>query len=184
LLTLRSSEAVAGYDLHIVSGLISPDNDYSIFAALMKPASRGSVRLRSGDPDAAPIIDNGYFTHPDDMPRFIHAVRVVEQLAKIPPLSEIVHQQLFPNPATSKTSSELEVAILSELSTYFHPVGTCRMGPVIDSMAVVNSRGQVYGIEGLYVVDASIMPTIPAANTNLPTLTLAERCSAWLVEDH
>jgi choline dehydrogenase len=57
------------------------------------------------------------------------------------------------------------------------------MGPVSDSMAVVNSRGQVYGIEGLFVVDASIMPTIPAANTNLPTLMLAERCSAWLLED-
>jgi len=57
------------------------------------------------------------------------------------------------------------------------------MGPAADSMAVVNSRGQVFGIESLFVVEASIMPTIPAANTNLPTLMLAERCSAWLRED-
>lgn len=181
LLTLRSSEAVTGHDLHIVSELISPIGSiYSMFVGLMKPHSRGSVRLRSSDPDAPPIIDNGYFTHPDDMPRFIHAVHVAEQLAKTPLLSEIALRQLFPDPETSKASSELEAAILSEPSTYFHPVGTCRMGPVTDSMAVVNSRGQVHGIEGLFVVDASIMPSIPAANTNLPTLMLAERCSAWL----
>lgn len=184
LLTLRSSEVVAGYDLHIVSELISPiDSIYSMFAGLMKPHSRGSVRLRSSDPDAPPIIDNGYFTHPDDMPRFIHAVHVAEQLAKTPSLSETILQQVFPNPATSKTARELEAALLPEVSTYFHPVGTCRMGPVTDSMAVVNARGQVYGCEGLFVVDASIMPTIPAANTNLPTHMLAERCSAWLSED-
>jgi choline dehydrogenase len=108
LLTLQSSEAVEGYDLHIVSELISPDNLYSMFTGLMKTHSRGSVRLRSSDPDAPPIIDNGYFTHPDEMPRFIHAVRVAEQLAKRPPLAEIALQQLFPNPETSKTSSELE----------------------------------------------------------------------------
>ena len=184
LLTVRSSEAVAGYDLHILTRAITPnDSIFVIMAGLVKPYSRGSVCLRSSDPNATPIIDNGYFTHPDDMLRFIHAVRVAEQLAKTLPLSEIALQQLFPNPETSKTSSELEAAILSEVSTYFHPVGTCRMGPVTDSMAVVNSRGQVYGIEGLFVADASIMPTIPAANTNLPTLMLAERCSAWLVED-
>jgi choline dehydrogenase len=185
LLTLRSSEAVAGYDLHIVSGTISMDDPHLLtFASLVKPYSRGSVRLRSSDPEAPPIIDNGYFTHPDDMPRLIQAVRVAEQLAKTPPLSEILLQQLFPDPETTKTARELEAAILSEASTYFHPVGTCRKGPVTDSLAVVNSRGQVYGIEGLFVVDASIMPTIPAANTNLPTLMVAERCSAWLSEDH
>jgi choline dehydrogenase len=183
LLTLRSSEAVAGYDLHIISGPLSLNDPLLMFASLVKPYSRGSVRLRSSDPDVPPIIDNGYFTHSDDMPRFIHAVRVVELLAKTPPLSEMILQQLFPDPETTKTSSELEAAILPEVSTYNHPVGTCRMGPVTDSLAVVNSRGQVYGIEGLFVVDASIMPTIPAANTNLPTLMLAERCSAWLLED-
>ena len=108
LLTLRSSHADAGYDLHIVSELISPiDSIYSMFVGMMKPLSRGSLRLRSSDPDALPIIDNGYFTHPDDMPRFIHAVRVVEQLAKTPPLSEIAFQQLLPNPEASKTSRPL-----------------------------------------------------------------------------
>lgn len=76
-----------------------------------------------------------------------------------------------------------ESAQRSVLLTYFHPVGTCRMGPATDSMAVVNSRGQVHGIEGLFVTDASIMPAIPAGNTNLPTLMVAERCSARLLED-
>ena len=66
--------------------------------------------------------------------------------------------------------------------TYFHPVGTCRMGPHADAGAVVDARGRVHGVEGLFVADASIMPTIPAANTNLPTFMLAERCAAWLAE--
>ena len=115
LLTLRSSDAVAGHDRHIVSGTIALDDPHlMIFVSSVKPHSRGSVRLGTSDPDAPPIIDNGFFTHPDDMPRLIHAVRVAEQLAKTPPFSEILHQQSFPDPKTTKTAREAGAAILSE----------------------------------------------------------------------
>jgi len=78
------------------------------------------------------------------------------------------------------TDANLEAAVLAEVESYHHPVRTCRMGPDTDRMAVVGPQGKVHGVEGLWIVDASIMPTIPAANTNLPTILIAERCAAWL----
>ena len=148
----------------------------------MKPFSRGSLRLTTRDPAAAPMIDLGFFTDPGDMPRVIHAVRVARRLAMSPPLSDVALKEIFPGSQIPDVAADLEAAIRIRAGTYFHPVGTCRMGPVGDAGAVVDAKGSVHGVEGLYVVDASIMPTIPAANTNLPTLMLAERCSAWLAE--
>jgi choline dehydrogenase-like flavoprotein len=78
------------------------------------------------------------------------------------------------------SDAELGSAIRSRIRTIHHPVGTCRMGPAGEADAVVDARGKVHGMDGLYVVDASIMPTVPAANTNLPTIMVAERCAAWL----
>jgi choline dehydrogenase len=187
LLTLKSSDACVGHDLQIFPWTNSPvepgaSPTLAIFAALMKPLSRGWLRLRSSDPAVAPVIDSGYFTDPGDMPRTMHAVRIAEQLAKTTPLSDIALRQLFPSLETTDSPTELDAVIRAEIGTYYHPVGTCRMGPATDASAVVDSRGRVHGVEGLSVVDASIMPTIPAANTNLPTLMLAERCSAWLTE--
>jgi choline dehydrogenase len=187
LLTLKSSDSRVGYDLHIFPWTIAPAESgasptFSIYAALIKPLSHGRLRLSSNDPAVAPVIDSGYFTNLGDMPRMIHVVRVAEQLARTPPLSNIALHQIFPSPQTTGTSTELDAAIHAEIGTYYHPVGTCCMGPATDATAVVDSRGRVHGVQGLSVVDASIMPTIPAANTNLPTLMLAERCSAWLTE--
>ena len=85
-----------------------------------------------------------------------------------------------PGPHVSDSSADLEAAVWGELETYHHPVGTCRMGPATENGAVVDSRGAVHGVEGLAVVDASIMPTIPTGNTNLPTLMIGERFGAWL----
>ncbi len=141
----------------------------------MKPRSRGRLRLRSSAPDAAPMIDLGYFTDPDDLRRMLKGVRVARQLAQTAAMKEITLQELYPG-----TEANLEAAVLAEVESYHHPVGTCRMGTGTDSMAVVDPQGKVHGVEGLWIVDASIMPTIPAANTNLPTIVVAERCAAWL----
>jgi choline dehydrogenase-like flavoprotein len=75
---------------------------------------------------------------------------------------------------------EVTAAVLAQVGSYHHPVSTCRMGPSTAAMAVVDARGNVHGVEDLSVIDASIMPAIPGANTNLPTIMLAERCAAWL----
>lgn len=181
LLTLRSSGCSLGYDLHLFPDAPSDTATFGIVVGLMKPLSRGSVRARSSDPAAAPVIDSGYFSTPGDMPRLLEGIRVAEQLARTPPLSDMGLRQLFPDPLTTDPSDH-EAAVRAEFGTYFHPVGTCRFGPTTDATAVVDSTGAVHGLQGLWVVDASIMPTIPAANTHLPTMMLAERCSTWLAE--
>ncbi len=187
LLTLKSEDAIAGHDLHIFPYSIVPCDpeespsqaQFAFLIGMMKPRSRGRLRLRSSAPDAHPVIDLGYFTDPDDMRRMIKGVRVARQVSQTATMRELALQELYPG-IKSETDADLEVAILAEVESYHHPVGTCRMGPATDSMAVVDPQGKVYGVEGLWVVDASIMPTIPAANTNLPTIAIAERCAAWL----
>ena len=189
VLTMRSSASVTGHDLQVfpyaafnVDVSESPTGARMILhAALMKPRSRGSVRLRSADPAAAPVIDQGWFSDPADMPRLRLAVRTARRLAATAPLNGVALEELFPGPAIDG-DAELDAAIRSGLGTYFHPVGSCRMGPASDPGAVVDARGAVHSIEHLSVVDASIMPAIPAANTHLPTIAVAERCAAWLAE--
>jgi choline dehydrogenase len=189
VLTMRSSAGVAGHDLHVfpwaafaVDPAESPTGARMVLhAALTKPRSRGSVRLRSADPGAAPVIDPGWFSDPADLPRMRLAVRTARRLAGTAPLSGIALEELFPGPSIDGDAA-LDAAIRSGLGTYFHPVGSCRMGPASDPDAVVDARGAVHGLEQLSIVDASIMPAIPAANTHLPTIAVAERCAAWLAE--
>jgi len=187
MLTLKSPNFSVGPDLQIFPWTIYQAEHgespiFEILVALVKPLSHGSLRLRSGDPLAAPLIDMGYFTDPGDMPRVIHAMRIARRLSKTPPLSDIALREIFPGPHATDADVDLEAAAWTKAGTYHHPVGTCRMGPATDTSAVVDAKGNVHGIEGLSIIDASIMPTIPAANTNLPTFMLAERCSEWLVE--
>lgn len=188
LLTLKSEDAIQGHDLHIFPYsivLCDPEESasnaqFALFIGMMKPRSRGRLRLRSSAPDAAPMIDLGYFTDPDDLRRMLKGVRIARQLAQTAAMKEIALQELYPGTQVPDTDANLEAAVLAEVESYHHPVGTCRMGPGTDSMAVVDPQGKVYGVEGIWIVDASIMPTIPAANTNLPTIVVAERCAAWL----
>jgi choline dehydrogenase len=188
MLTLQSPSCRTGHDLQIFPWTICPGEPdgrpvLELYAALMKPQSRGTLQLRSRDPADPPLIDPGFLVDPADMPRLVHGVRVARQLAKTSPLSALALHELLPAPDMAGDSgAQLEASVRQKARTYFHPVGTCRMGPAADAGAVVDRRARVHGVDGLYVVDASIMPTIPSANTNLPTLMLAERCSAWLCE--
>jgi choline dehydrogenase len=187
VLTLKSSPALAGHDLHIFPWTI-PASDaaasgvksaMTIHISVMKPRSLGSLRLRSPDPAAAPIIDPAYLTDPEDMPRMIYALRLARRLARTAPLSALLREELSPGARAGDGDEDLDSAIRAEVGTYFHPVGTCAMGPLADAMAVVDSRGRVHGVTNVSVMDASIVPTIPAANTNLTTIMIAERCAAW-----
>ncbi len=187
-LTVKSSPSLKDFDLHIIPWSITAAEseegirgDFGFLVSAIKPRSRGSLKLRSIDPKAAPIIDLGYFTHPDDMPRMLEAVRIARRIVKTKPLSGLIVKELFPG-AEVTNNSDLRAAVLAEINTYNHPVGTCHMGPTSDKTAVVDAQGKVYGVEGLYVADASIMPVIPSANTNLPSIMIAERCSEWLKE--
>lgn len=187
LLTASSATCASGtLDLHIVavSRYGSPESAsgaaFRLMPALVKPRSAGRLWLRSADPAAAPCIDLGFFTDPADMPRMIEVMRKARALARTPQLAAMVLGEIAPGPAVGDDDEALANAIHAGILSYHHPVATCRMGPAHDPGAVVDARGRVHGIEQLWVIDASIMPTIPAANTNLPTMMVAERCAAWL----
>src|SRR5437588_7204316 len=146
-----------------------PADDSAIWilaAALLKPRSRGGLWLRSTDAADPPHIDLGYYTDPGDMPRHVEVLRHARAITRAPEVASLTKELL--NGPASDDAVELERHIRANAWTYHHPVGTCAMGPVVDT------HGRVHGVEGLSVIDASIMPDIPSANTHLPTLMLAE----------
>lgn len=184
MLTAASSTADGVYDLHVFPLFNPPEIQGDppvvvILTSVMTPRSRGTVQLRSSDPHDAPRIDLGLFTDPGDMPRMIDAIRVARRLAATEPLTDLLGDELMPGTAFDDDDA-LAAAVRAGCEIYHHPVGTCRMGRADDPDAVVDSRGAVHGMRGLSVIDASIMPSIPAANTNVPTIMIAERCAAWL----
>ena len=190
MLTAASSEATGELDLQIFPWTPYADADspeggvFTIFVGLMLPLSRGRVRLRSRQPEDAPLIDLGYFTDPSDMPRMMIGARLAQTLADTPPLSSFTTRKRSLAARPSLAEDELERAILAEVATYHHPVGSCRMGLPGDPGAVVDETGAVHGLTDLFVVDASIMPAAPSVNTNLTTLMLAQRCGRWLAARH
>jgi len=184
----QSSRCGPGFDLHIYpsggSGAHPPRDWYwTLDIACMTPRSRGSMRLRNADPLAAPIIDHRYLSDPDgeDLQVLADGLEIARRIAACDPLRELVGDER--SPGTSIASrSEIEAFISTHVAHYYHPVGTCRMGPASDPEAVVDARGRVHGLDNVYVADASIMPVIPRANTNLPALVVGERIARWLVE--
>ena len=178
----RSSQCSEAFDLHIAAlTTATPDKDgrwvCEMYVANMAPQSRGRLTLRNSNPQTNPVIDTGYFTDPGDLDlaALLDGVNLTRDIARQPALAALVGNELDET-AGMVTAEDLRRNSLH----YFHPVGTCKMGPASDPEAVVDATGRIYGVEGLYVVDASIMPTVPRANTNLPTLMLAERIVAGL----
>ena len=192
--TLRSQSAPPGGapDLHVFAAgpfdvpiEFSPTGRvFGLVAGLVLPRSRGWLRLRSADPLDPPRIDVAHLREADDMARMVEATLVARRISRRAPLAEfIVGDELSPGPSVADDDFDgIARSIRSRVASYHHPVGTCRMGVDADDGAVVDQRGRVYGVEQLYVADASVMPTIPSANTNLPTIMVAERISSWLVE--
>lgn len=146
-----------------------------LVVAVIAPQSRGTLRVRRDQPHAQPAITPCLLDHPDDMRRMVAGIRLAHEIAGTGPLMELLTPKL---PARDATDADLAAMARAQTASYQHPVGTCRMGPQSDPSAVTDTRGAVRGVDGLHVVDASTMPGIPRANTNLPTLMLAERFAA------
>ena len=182
----RSSLCQEAYDLHIypvggpTSGKASPWL-FTIPVANMTPRSRGSLRISSSDPEAPPLIDHGYLTdpHDDDLAVLLDGIDLVRTLAEQFPLARLIGAEIRPGLHIQKRE-DLRTYIRSHAEHYYHPVGTCKMGPASDPLAVVDACGQVHGMEGLIVADASIMPVIPRANTNLPCVVVGEKIASFL----
>ena len=141
-----------------------------------RPESRGYVRARSRDPCQAPEIQPNYLSAETDRRVLLAGLRLVRQLMHAAPMQPYFAGELYPGEAVQSDEDLFDV-IRERGTTTFHMMGTCRMGPAHDPSAVVDPRLRVHGIEGLRVADASIMPTMPAANTNAATLMIGEKAS-------
>ena len=143
-------------------------------SAYLRPQSRGTVRLASADPWAAPLIDPNYWAEPEDRRVSLQGLRMVRELLSQPALKRYVKAEVLPG-KTVRTEAELFDYACANAKTDYHPVGTCAIGPAQGRMSVVNADLQLFGIQGLRVVDASVMPRVPSSNTNAPTIMVAEK---------
>jgi choline dehydrogenase len=147
---------------------------------LIAPESRGSISLRTTNPLDAPAIRANYLSTDADLRTMIEGVRLARRLAHAKAFDPSRGDELHPGVA-AKTDDDIVDFLRNELETLYHPVGTCKMGN--DSLAVVDAKLRVHGIERLRVVDASIMPRVPAGNTNAPVIMIAEKAADMIRED-
>ena len=145
---------------------------WSAHICVLRPASRGSVGLRDANPASPPRIDPNFLSDPSDLATLMAGVRIVEGAMATPPLAPWRGERLYPHDGSD---TALEADIRARADTIYHPVGTCRMGR--DDMAVVDPALRVHGLEGLRVVDASVMPSLIGGNTNAPTIMIAEKAA-------
>ena len=167
--------------LHFVIGKLVDHGRQTVFGhgfschvCLLDPASRGSLRLASPDPLAAPLIDPAFLQAPDDLLRLVRGFKLMRQILQQPALAGLGGREL-PASAAAQTDAQIANFIRGHADTIYHPVGSCRMGP--GAMDVVDADLRVHGLQGLRVVDASVMPRIVAGNTNAPTIAIAEKAS-------
>jgi choline dehydrogenase len=147
----------------------------------LRPSSRGHVHIRSRDPDDAPAITTNYLSTPDDRQVAIAGLKFTRRIMAARALARFHPEEYRPG-CEFQTDDALLEAARDLGTTIFHPVGTCRMGPDSDSLAVVDDRLRVRGVANLRVIDASIMPTIPSGNTNAPTVMIAEKGAKFVIE--
>jgi len=151
----------------------------SINPCFLRPASRGSVRLRSSDPMAPILFDGGYLQAQEDVDTLVRGVKLARRILRAPALREVVSEELAPSAADDMADDAIEAYVRQRAKTVYHPSGTCRMGS--DGMAVVDAQMRVHGVAKLRVCDASVMPSLVSGNTNAPTVMLAERCAAFVL---
>ena len=149
---------------------------FSCHACVLRPESRGTVRLHSADPAAAPAIDPNFLTDPRDIATLRAGVRLMQRIVEAPPLSNYGPSDR--HPIDIADDAALDGLIRARADTVYHPVGTCRMGGDADS--VVDPGLKLRGIDGLWVADASIMPRLISGNTNAPSIMIGERAASFV----
>lgn len=151
----------------------------SLNPCFLRPKSRGSVRLRSANPEDTLRFDSGALSEQEDVDTLVRGVRLARKILRAPALAEVIDHELLPSAKADISDAELEAHVRSHAKTVYHPVGTCRMGS--DDAAVVSPTLQVNGVKGLRIADASIMPTLVSGNTNAPVIMIAERCAEFVL---
>jgi len=160
-----------------VKGALEDEPGMTVPSWQQRPESRGHLRLRSADPFAPPLIQTNYLAEEIDRRVFIAGMRLARNLLKTNPLAPYYAYEAYPGPEV-QTDDELLDAGTRRGQTTFHPGCTCRMGPASNPLSVVGPDLRVHGIEGLRVVDASVMPKMISANLNASTLMIAEKAAA------
>lgn len=167
---------------------LSHTDSWSIIPTLLRPFSRGQIRLRSKNPFDHPIIDPNYFYDARDLKTLVEGAKIALTLANTPifkkfgtrfhpiPLPTCIHLKFL-------SDEYIECHARTMTQTIYHPVGTAKMGPKSDPSAVVDPRLKVYGVTGLRVIDASIMPSIVSGNTNSPTIMIGEKGADLIKRD-
>ncbi|HEY4199334.1 MAG TPA: GMC family oxidoreductase N-terminal domain-containing protein [Devosiaceae bacterium] len=153
-----------------------PTYGVTFTSCLLRPKARGSVKLRSADPAAQPLVDCNFFGDPDDLRLTIASVRHARQLLETEPFRSKIAEELLPGRALQDEES-LTKFCGQTVKTNYHPSGSLRMGPDSDPMAVVDSQLRVRGTEGLRVIDCSIIPFIPSGNTNAPAMAIGSKAA-------
>ncbi|WP_420970297.1 GMC family oxidoreductase [Bradyrhizobium sp. B120] len=155
----------------------------TVSACNLQPTSRGTVRIRSTAPDDNPSIAPNYLSTEDDRQVAADAIRTTRRLMKQKALEKYHPEEFLPGPSVGDDDTSLAKAAGDIGTTIFHPVGTAKMGTANDPMAVVDERLRFYGLNGLRIADASVMPTITSGNTNTPTAMIAEKAAAMILQD-
>jgi len=156
-----------------------PGYGVCLYTNLLRPKSRGTVRLASADPATAPLIDPNYLSEPDDMRMAVAGLRLAREVMASPSMRPYLRTERMPG-ADKTTEADLQAYVREWAKTDYHPVGSCKMG--VDDMAVVDPELRVRGITGLRVCDSSVMPLEISANTNAPTIMIAEKASDLILE--
>ena len=164
--------------LRIGLGLPGPMAGFT--AALQNALSAGQIRLTSNDPHVQPNLNYNYLSHEWDRERMRQAVHLTVQLAKHATFTNLLGERISPTDEELASDEALDKWLLSTVGTQHHSSGTCKMGPALDPRAVVDQYCKVYGLTGIRVVDASVMPDVIRANTNATVFVIAERVADWM----
>jgi len=184
---LKTDSALSRPDiqLHFVIGLVDDHarkrhfaTGYSLHTCVLRPHCRGTVGLRNADPLSAPRIDPKFLSDARDLDVLLSGVKLGRRIMDAPPFRILQPDELYT--ADTRDDDGLRDEIKKRADTIYHPVGTCRMGAADDPLAVVDPSLKVKGVDGLYVVDASVMPTLIGGNTNAPTIMIAEKAADML----
>ena len=175
-----ADQAIPDLQLHFTAAIVDDHTrkrhfrrGYCCHVCLLRPKSQGSVGLNSADPMAPPRIDPNFLAAQEDLDSLVAGFKLARRILQAPALAPFRGRELMT--AEVQTDQQIMADIRNRADTIYHPVGTAKMGQ--DAMAVVDSQLRVHGMAGLRVVDASIMPTIPGANTNAPTIMIAEKAA-------
>jgi len=161
--------------MHLVypaDGYPVPEHGYTIAPGIVRPLSRGNLRLASADPESAPLVDLNVLDEAHDLETMVDAVEICRELGRTDSFKEWCKAEISPG-ADARTRDDLREFVRRTIVTYHHQVGTCRMGQ--DSLSVVDPHLRVHGVQNLRVADASVMPTVPSGNTNAPSIMIGEK---------